>query len=131
MLKVYEEEKLVKASRKRGILLEKLLQEKLGDHPNVGDIRGRGLFYSLEFVKDKQSKERFPERVPTAALVWEECMNRGVAVFTTSIGGVSSRRTRLKVDGVALTLMSSSSDNAGSSVYYFERRGSLHGGCSG
>jgi len=50
--------------------------------------RGRGLFWSLEFVKKKESKERFPENVPTAAIVWEECMRRDVAVFTTSIGGV-------------------------------------------
>lgn len=90
MLKVYEEENLVRKSRKRGELLEKLLRKKLDNHPNVGDIRGRGLFYSLEFVKDKDSKERFPDRIPTAGLVWEECMKRNVAVFTTSIGGVSS-----------------------------------------
>lgn len=89
VLKVYEEENLVKKSRKRGELLEKLLRGKLDTHPNVGDIRGRGLFYSLEFVKDQGSKEGFPDRIPTAALVWEECMKRNVAVFTTSIGGVS------------------------------------------
>lgn len=40
-------------------------------------------------MRDKQSKERFPDKVPTAAIVWEECMRLNLAVFTTSIGGVS------------------------------------------
>lgn len=94
VLKVYDEEQLVQRSHKRGLLLERLLRKKLDRISNVGDIRGRGLFYSLEFVKDKQLKERFPDRINTAALVWEECMNRGVAVFTTSIGGVSEQASR-------------------------------------
>lgn len=36
------------------------LQNTLGDHPNVGDIRGRGLFAGIEIVADKESKEPFP-----------------------------------------------------------------------
>ena len=37
-----------------------VLQSTLGDHPNVGDIRGRGLFAGIEVVADKESKEPFP-----------------------------------------------------------------------
>ncbi len=36
-----------------------VLQNSLGDHPNVGDIRGRGLFAGIEIVADKESKEPF------------------------------------------------------------------------
>ena len=39
VLKVYDDEKLVKKCRKRGILLEELLRDRLGPHPNIGDIR--------------------------------------------------------------------------------------------
>lgn len=39
VLKVYEEERLVEKCRKRGIMLEELLRKRLGEHPNVGDIR--------------------------------------------------------------------------------------------
>lgn len=43
-----------------GTLLEKRLRESIGDHPNVGDIRGRGLFWGIEFVQDKATKRPFP-----------------------------------------------------------------------
>lgn len=42
-----------------GTLLHTLLLERLGSHPNVGDIRGMGLFWGLEFVEDKVTKEPF------------------------------------------------------------------------
>lgn len=43
-----------------GALLGTSLKEMLGDHPNVGDIRGRGLFWGIEFVADKQTSRPFP-----------------------------------------------------------------------
>ena len=36
------------------------LQSAVGDHPNVGNIRGRGLFAGIEIVADRESKEPFP-----------------------------------------------------------------------
>jgi hypothetical protein len=41
------------------VRLHKALQDQFGDHPNVGDIRGRGLFFGLEFVRDRDSKAAF------------------------------------------------------------------------
>ena len=35
------------------------LHERFGQHPNVGDIRGRGLFLGLEFVEDRSTKTPF------------------------------------------------------------------------
>jgi len=43
-----------------GALLERSLKERLGDHPNVADIRGRGLFWGIELVADKQTSRPFP-----------------------------------------------------------------------
>lgn len=43
-----------------GELLSKKVVESLQDHPNVGSIRGRGLFWGLEFVSNKATKEPFP-----------------------------------------------------------------------
>ncbi len=40
----------------KGEMLQELLRDLLGEHPNVGDIRGRGLFVGLEFVQDRDSK---------------------------------------------------------------------------
>lgn len=42
-----------------GKLLSERLVAQLSGHPNVGDIRGRGLFWGIEFVKDRSSKEPF------------------------------------------------------------------------
>src|SRR5471032_1720137 len=42
-----------------GDLLERKLRETFGRHPNVGDIRGRGLFRALELVEDRASKKPF------------------------------------------------------------------------
>ena len=35
------------------------LDEKLGQHPHVGDIRGRGLFLGVEIVEDRETKDPF------------------------------------------------------------------------
>jgi 4-aminobutyrate aminotransferase len=37
------------------------LRRHLGDHPNVGDIRGHGLMIGIELVKDRQTRERHPD----------------------------------------------------------------------
>ncbi|SPQ22548.1 5e88cfa8-3f87-4201-ad6e-59e313ad1335 [Thermothielavioides terrestris] len=57
--RVVEKEGLLKNVRVQGTLLERLLKQRLGTHPNVGDIRGKGLFWGIEFVKDKLTKEPF------------------------------------------------------------------------
>ena len=47
----------------QGVLLQKALQDKFGEHPNIGDIRGRGLFLGLEFVRERDSKAPFPPQL--------------------------------------------------------------------
>jgi hypothetical protein len=45
------------------------LEEAFGEHPHVGDIRGRGLFRGLEIVEDRDTKRPFPpERAVHKAL---------------------------------------------------------------
>jgi adenosylmethionine-8-amino-7-oxononanoate aminotransferase len=57
--RVIREENLLENCRKQGVYMKRLLHEKLDSHPNVGDIRGVGLFIGIEFVADKVSKEPF------------------------------------------------------------------------
>ncbi|CTQ56862.1 Adenosylmethionine-8-amino-7-oxononanoate aminotransferase [Roseibium album] len=45
-----------------GEKLEASLKDAFGQHPHVGDIRGRGLFRGLELVEDRSSKSPFDPR---------------------------------------------------------------------
>lgn len=53
---IYEND-LVKNVREMGAYLGHLLQDRFRSHPNVGDVRGRGLFWCVEFVANKATKE--------------------------------------------------------------------------
>ena len=54
-----EDRDLLSAVRQQGELLDRSLRERLGQHPHVGDIRGRGLFRGVELVADRESKRPF------------------------------------------------------------------------
>ena len=48
---------LVTRSAEKGKKLSNMLESKFSQHPNVGDIRGRGLFQGIEFVEDRETKK--------------------------------------------------------------------------
>ena len=58
-LDVFEREDLIGRSQRLGPELRERCERLLDEHPMVGDVRGDGYFYSLELVKDKQTKETF------------------------------------------------------------------------
>lgn len=57
--KIIQQDNLVANVRQQGELLGRLLKQKVGAHAAVGDIRGKGLFWGIEFVRDKATKEPF------------------------------------------------------------------------
>jgi adenosylmethionine-8-amino-7-oxononanoate aminotransferase len=60
---------LVERCAVMGERLQNALQQAFGQHPNIGDIRGRGLFRGLEIVEDRDTKTPFaPERAINKAL---------------------------------------------------------------
>ncbi|KAE8355961.1 PLP-dependent transferase [Aspergillus coremiiformis] len=63
---VIQEENLLDNVRIMGAYLETRLRARLGDHPYVGDIRGKGLFWGIEFVKNKVTKEPFGPEMTVA-----------------------------------------------------------------
>jgi adenosylmethionine-8-amino-7-oxononanoate aminotransferase len=67
--------------RARGKTLERLLVERFGNHRHVGDIRGRGLFWGLEFVADRASKEPFDAKLALYARIKAEGMAQGLIVY--------------------------------------------------
>ncbi len=68
-----------------GAVLADLLTERFGNHAHVGDIRGRGLFWSIELVEDRTSKRIFDPARKLHARVREEAMARGLLVY--NMGG--------------------------------------------
>ncbi|CAG8931640.1 unnamed protein product [Penicillium salamii] len=64
---IIQEDNLLPNVREMGEYLGRLLHERLDKHPHVGDIRGRGLFWAMEFVQDRETKESYP---PSKALSW-------------------------------------------------------------
>jgi len=51
--------KLIDRVKQQGAKLRTALQQQFGQHPHIGDIRGRGLFLGLEFVYDREHKTAF------------------------------------------------------------------------
>ena len=60
VLRLLETESLVEASETKGRALRALLDGRLAGHPNVGEIRGRGLMVGIELVADRDTHEPFP-----------------------------------------------------------------------
>jgi adenosylmethionine-8-amino-7-oxononanoate aminotransferase len=59
------------------------LEERFGQNPFVGDIRGRGLFWALELVSDRASKAPFDPALKLHARIKREAMARGLMVYPT------------------------------------------------
>jgi adenosylmethionine-8-amino-7-oxononanoate aminotransferase len=57
---VIESDCLLTNVRRMGEILGRRLMDGLIGHPHVGDIRGKGLFWGIEFVQDKALKKPFP-----------------------------------------------------------------------
>jgi adenosylmethionine-8-amino-7-oxononanoate aminotransferase len=72
--------RLVEASAVKGEFFLDLLREKLGDHPNVGDIRGKGLLLGLEYVLDKKTKAPFPADRQIGSRIANYCFENGLLV---------------------------------------------------
>src|SRR5262245_19059150 len=67
--------------RRQGAHLARRLRERFGNHPFVGDVRGRGLFQGVELVADRDTKEPFDPQVKLHARVKREAMARGLMVY--------------------------------------------------
>ncbi|WP_439519230.1 aspartate aminotransferase family protein [Hydrogenophaga sp.] len=79
--RVIERDGLLAQVRVRGAQLHGLLQQAFGDHPHVGDIRGRGLFWGIELVADRHSKQPFDSKHKLHASIKSKAMANGVLVY--------------------------------------------------
>jgi adenosylmethionine-8-amino-7-oxononanoate aminotransferase len=79
-----EDENLLHNVRSMGEVLNLALHERFGRHPNIGDIRGRGLFRALELVADRQTKAPLPYQLSIAAEIKRQGMAKGLACYPNS-----------------------------------------------
>jgi adenosylmethionine-8-amino-7-oxononanoate aminotransferase len=79
--KVLKRDRLVERCARQGEKLRDRLDDAFGEHEHVGDIRGRGLFWAIELVRDRASKEPFDPKLKLAARIKQEAMALGLMCY--------------------------------------------------
>lgn len=76
-----ENRQLLDNVQTQGKALLTSLSERFGNHPHVGDVRGRGLFLGLELVADRQTKQPFDPSLKLHARFKSAAFNNGLMVY--------------------------------------------------
>ncbi len=85
MLTAIEERNLLANVRDKGEKLQAALEARLGQHPHVGDVRGRGLFRAVEFVQERDSKAPFdPAKGGVAGRLKKAAFEAGLICYPMS-----------------------------------------------
>ena len=87
-IRIFEEEGLVERSRTMGeTVVGPALRELAARHPSIGDVRGLGLFWAVELVRDRATREQLvpfnatgADAAPVAQVV-AACRKQGLLVF--------------------------------------------------
>jgi adenosylmethionine-8-amino-7-oxononanoate aminotransferase len=79
--RIIRDDNLVANVASMGRRLETALTERFGNHRHVGDIRGRGLFWALEFVTDRTTKAVFDPALKLHERIKVEAFARGLATY--------------------------------------------------
>ena len=75
---------LIKQVKKMGDKLNLALKKELGQHPNVGDIRGRGLFQGIELVEDRETKKPFAPSLAISKKIKDLTFKAGLICYPMS-----------------------------------------------
>lgn len=79
--KVFEQDQLVERVAQNAPLLETKLQEAFGDHPHIGDLRGRGFFRGLEIVRERETNTPFDGSLGLAMKIKKAAMDAGLICY--------------------------------------------------
>src|SRR5215218_755535 len=82
VLRILEDEDLVAASATKGERLQALLRDRLGEHLNVGEIRGRGLLVGVELVADRETRAPFPRAERVTERIVRAAKEAGVLLYS-------------------------------------------------
>jgi len=84
------EEDLLARVQQSGERLLMMLNQRFGNHPNIGDIRGRGLLLALELVQDRATKAPFDPALVMHQRAKAEAFDRGLLIYPSG-GTVDGR----------------------------------------
>jgi adenosylmethionine-8-amino-7-oxononanoate aminotransferase len=79
-LRIVEQEDLPANAAKVGRYLLERLQDIQERHPNMGDVRGKGLMVGIELVADPETKRPFDLSENFGARIWDRCVKKGVLI---------------------------------------------------
>lgn len=109
VLKILREEQLVERCASIGETFRAELTARFREHPQVAEVRGRGLLLAIEVVADRATLERFPEAADMTGRIVREGLDRGVFYYA---GGTGAQRDILCL-GPALTSTPAELDRMG------------------
>lgn len=81
VLKEIEQRNLLANVNDTGAKLLSALEARFGQHPNVGDVRGRGLFLGVELVADKETRQPFPSSLKLNADIKKRALASGLMCY--------------------------------------------------
>ena len=81
VLEEVERHDLLANVRRQGDALQDALVARFGQHPNVGDVRGRGLFRGIELVADRTTRTPFDPKLKLHARIKNAAMTEGLMCY--------------------------------------------------
>jgi adenosylmethionine-8-amino-7-oxononanoate aminotransferase len=79
--RVISEERLLDRVKELGAHLERRLTERFGNHRHVGDIRGRGLFWAIELVADRATRQPLDAGLKLNHRIKAAAFEKGLACY--------------------------------------------------
>jgi len=95
-VEVLEKNDLVNRAHQLGAVLGSTLKRILDENPFVAEVRGLGLLWGVEIVKDKKTLDPFPRKIKAADRIWENLFQHGIILYKST--GLAGR------DGDALVI---------------------------
>jgi adenosylmethionine-8-amino-7-oxononanoate aminotransferase len=78
---ILENESLVERARDMGSELGAALRRSLEDSPHVAQVRGLGMLWGVELVRDRKTLEPFPRTEKVTERLWEHLFQEGIIVY--------------------------------------------------
>ena len=85
------ENELVDRARDKGAYLKSSLHQVARENDLVGDIRGKGLLFGVELLRDKEKREPYPREMKITERLVQKCLHNGLVIYPSTgiINGVS------------------------------------------